>query len=326
MEKLIAPRSLGATTAIAAVFALSSIPAFAQEAAPQDTVTLPATQPAVPAAPAPATTPTIVLPSVDATPQPASPPAAEPAATPPSASEVQTPTQTAQTAEAPAARAERATRATPAGTPRVPTATDAGTARDGTLARGDAPPAVTASPQSDTPAAMPAPAGATAPATGPTSAARATDEDGLSTAGIVGLVAALGVAGAGIAMMLRRRRPAEADYVEEPAEPEPTPAAMADPMALASNPPARLGPSAEALAAGPVPIGDDRQALLDAMVAAQPDEANPFTSRKARLRRARLILQHREHLQMQGKPFDWRTYRPTTRPSNPSPTETLVEA
>jgi hypothetical protein len=53
------------------------------------------------------------------------------------------------------------------------------------------------------------------------------------------------------------------------------------------------------------------------MVDASPDEANPFTSPRSRRKRARLILQHRAHLeQTQGaEPFDWRTYRSTeTRP------------
>ena len=35
----------------------------------------------------------------------------------------------------------------------------------------------------------------------------------------------------------------------------------------------------------------ERQLLLDRMIAAQPDEANPFRSHKARARRARLIMQ-----------------------------------
>jgi hypothetical protein len=36
---------------------------------------------------------------------------------------------------------------------------------------------------------------------------------------------------------------------------------------------------------------EERSALLKRMVEARPDRANPFTDRKARLRRARLILQ-----------------------------------
>lgn len=127
-------------------------------------------------------------------------------------------------------------------------------------------------------------------------------------------------------MMRRRRDNREDDFVDTYSASDPTPAAMADPMALPANPPARLGPSTETLASGPIPIREDRRDLLETMVAAPPDEENPFTSRKARIRRARLILQHREHLQTQGKPFDWRTYRPTTRPSTPSPSEPLVDA
>ena len=36
---------------------------------------------------------------------------------------------------------------------------------------------------------------------------------------------------------------------------------------------------------------EERSALLEKMVAAAPDKANPFTDRKQRLHRARLILQ-----------------------------------
>ena len=36
---------------------------------------------------------------------------------------------------------------------------------------------------------------------------------------------------------------------------------------------------------------EERSALLERMVAARPDKANPFTDRRARLHRARLILQ-----------------------------------
>jgi hypothetical protein len=52
---------------------------------------------------------------------------------------------------------------------------------------------------------------------------------------------------------------------------------------------------------GAVPHGEARLALLDRMVAAAPDEANPFTSVKARRKRARIILQSREVAQ-QGSP------------------------
>ena len=64
---------------------------------------------------------------------------------------------------------------------------------------------------------------------------------------------------------------------------------------------------------------EDRDALLEQMVSAEPDAENPFTSRKGRMRRARLILQAREHEQKQAEaqPFDWRTYQPST--SNPAP-------
>jgi len=39
---------------------------------------------------------------------------------------------------------------------------------------------------------------------------------------------------------------------------------------------------------------DERNAILEEMIDRAPDEENPFTSRKARMRRARLILQGRE--------------------------------
>ncbi|WP_395392016.1 hypothetical protein WBP07_14250 [Novosphingobium sp. BL-8A] len=347
MEKIIAPRSPRAITAIAAVLALAATPALAQEAGtqpaipeaatPAPPVATPPAAPSTPPSAAPAT-PSIVLPTTDAAPQaPApvqTPTVQQPAATLPATPDTEaaapaTPTAVTATAKPVTPRTERVTRATAAhaGPARVPTATDVGTAGDGALARGDAPPPVAAAPRTTGPAAPVA----TAPTPAPTPVSTPAKDNTLPVEGVIGLLAALGVAGAGVAVMLRRRRKEPEEeyvegYVDDFAEPEPSPIAMADPMALPTNPPARLGPSSEALAAGPVPLGDDRRELLEAMVAAEPDEANPFTSRKARMRRARLILQHREHLQTQGKPFDWRTYRPTTRPSNPTPTETLVEA
>lgn len=71
--------------------------------------------------------------------------------------------------------------------------------------------------------------------------------------------------------------------------------------------------------AGPIPRGEARDELLRRMVAAPPDAENPFRSRKARLRRARLILQSLEQKQKDAasEPFDWRTYKPST--SHPAP-------
>ncbi|WP_156841869.1 hypothetical protein [Novosphingobium aquimarinum] len=73
---------------------------------------------------------------------------------------------------------------------------------------------------------------------------------------------------------------------------------------------------------GPVPTGAARADLLNRMVAAAPDESNPFVSPKARRRRARVILQHRAFLQRHSSDarFDWRTYRPTTKSSTPADT------
>ncbi len=70
----------------------------------------------------------------------------------------------------------------------------------------------------------------------------------------------------------------------------------------------------------PVPQSREaRDALLEEMVGAQPDADNPFTSRKARMRRARIILQSREVDQRENaaQPFDWRTYQPST--GDPAP-------
>jgi hypothetical protein len=64
---------------------------------------------------------------------------------------------------------------------------------------------------------------------------------------------------------------------------------------------------------------EERDALLDQMVSAEPDAENPFTSRKGRMRRAKLILQAREYEQKEAEtqPFDWRAFMPST--SDPAP-------
>lgn len=76
-------------------------------------------------------------------------------------------------------------------------------------------------------------------------------------------------------------------------------------------------PTASVMPAGPVPSGAERQALLERMVAAPPDAANPFRTVKARMRRARMILAARKQaLRDQAtEAFDWRTYQPSLKPA-----------
>ena len=97
---------------------------------------------------------------------------------------------------------------------------------------------------------------------------------------------------------------------------EPAPAAVREP-AMILEPPTPVVPTrAPAVALnGPVPTGEAREALLRRMVEAAPDAENPFTSGKARRRRARLILQAREQRQREidRKPFDFRTYQPSNQ-------------
>ncbi|TCM37692.1 hypothetical protein [Novosphingobium sp. ST904] len=333
MEKAHAPRSHVALTAIAAVLAFTSAPAFAQEAvspplpdAAAPTIAVPA-EPAPPPSAVPSAVTTLVLPDLGSEPaaDTPAPPAVEAATpVPVAAVPVAAPAEQAAPAREPTTRQARTTSAATAVTrsppepTRVPTASDAGTARDGALAQGDAAPAPAT--RGDVPATPP-------PAAAPQAANDSPASDRLPVEGIVGLLAALGVAGAGIALMTLRRRQdriepdyASPDYTspDYADEIEAYPATAVHPRGAEIAPPAATAiPAAQ----GPVPLGEDRQALLETMVAAPPDAANPFTSHKARMRRARLILQHREHLQTQGKPFDWRTYRPTTKPSPPSRAE-----
>ncbi len=65
-----------------------------------------------------------------------------------------------------------------------------------------------------------------------------------------------------------------------------------------------------AMPAGPVPTGERRAALLTRMVASRPDAANPFTSPKWRMRRARTLLSNREKMlhEQATRPFDFRDF------------------
>jgi hypothetical protein len=227
----------------------------------------------------------------------------------------------------------------------VPTAADTGTTSDGTLAQGAVPPAAPA----------PARPAATQPVAADPAPAPVENGRGVGAVEIGGILAALGIAGIGIVAMRRRRRDPvseDAEYETEPmapraaSEPVPAPApVMEAALPVAQEAPAYVAPvAAEAprvvaapatprpafagetsttiLAAAPLPeTAEERQELLDRMVAAEPDEGNPFTSRKGRMRRARIQLQHHEHLAEQAPSapptrtdtrFDFRTYRPST--------------
>lgn len=350
------PRSPSAVTAIAAVLALSAIPAAAQEvqsqtapslSLPQDVTTAPATPttPTVtlpPESTAPTNVPTDTTTTAGTAPLPATPqpealtaqqtvvlPDAAPPATPDDAA--------SDPAPAPVqAETRTAARAAPAPTPTrpsVPTAQNNGTAADGALAQGAVPPAA---PAPARPEVAPS-----APVAAQPAPAAATNGNGFPVAEVAGILAALGVAGLGIAAMRRRRSDPvyeEADYAPTPLEPVPAPAPVAEvPPPVVAEPVRReaviSGNSATAiLAASPLPqTAEERYELLDAMAAAEPDEGNPFTSRKGRLRRARLQLQHREREEATGQrsAFDFRTYRPSTKTagtSTPATTREFTEA
>lgn len=341
MRHRTAPRSPRALTAIAAVLALSTFPAAAQEApaaspAPPPTLSLPQDVNTGSPADASRTTaaapaPLVMLPAEAV----ALPPAEVVAAPPPAAASVTTSaaaaSEPASTRQRTATRSSTRTVSAPAAevAPSVPTAPTAGAAADGALAEGAIPPSAPAPARADV-----------APGAQDTVAAPAQSSSELPLAGIAGLLAALGIAGIGVAAMRRRRKEAvydEAPYgdapdgsaAEPPAQPvhepyvplavsapERVPERAMDEQASRPHAPAAAG-AAAVLAAARLPQGaEERRDLLDRMADAPPDEANPFTSRKGRLRRARIQLQHREHLvaerEGQASPFDFRTYSPST--------------
>jgi hypothetical protein len=125
-------------------------------------------------------------------------------------------------------------------------------------------------------------------------------------AGLLALLAAGGLAGAGIMVARSRRRSDDEDDTAE---------SVSQGAVITPATPRESEPIIQrvAIPAGQVPAESEREALLQQRVAADPDEANPFTSPRSRRKRARLILQHRAHLrETQGaEPFDWRTYRST---------------
>lgn len=313
-------RSLCATVAIAATLALGSTTGFAQEAAPVVSVPPAAPAPAITAPPPVSAAPTVAIPPVTVQPTAPQPEAAaaEPAPAPARAEPAPR-----QAAAAPAAGAPAA--ATPADTaPAVPAAVPPESALQTPLDTAEL----------DT--AEPAPV-----IQAPAPAAEA-DTGGLTgeEVGFLALLAAIGLGGiAFLVMGMRRRRRTASEVEVHDYTPEPAVTGLQQPVVMTETPvranpvydvadhpaqPAMASPTmtaprsapteAFAMGSGPFPT-DDRQHLIDRMVAAEPDEANPFTSRKARRRRARLLLQARENGQPgdAAKPFDWRSYEPSRR-------------
>ena len=162
----------------------------------------------------------------------------------------------------------------------------------------------------------------------------------------LGALAALGIVGLGIFATRRRRTILTEDGISAIIEPiDATPAfvtpAVATP-AIVSQPAyatydrdepavdsARTMPGhSVSMPDGPVPTGEARQRLIDRMVDAAPDAANPFTSVKGRRHRARLILQAREAEQQRAGQdgFDWRNHPTLRNRAEPVADRTTVDA
>ncbi|MFY7836495.1 MAG: hypothetical protein ACOVQ0_09475 [Novosphingobium sp.] len=144
----------------------------------------------------------------------------------------------------------------------------------------------------------------------------------------IGVGASILVLGVAVAALHRRRRPYEEDVdFVPPVIVPPGRAEARSPMA------ARMAGVQQPITPRPAvtmptvaPAGmREREALIERMVAAAPDAANPFTSRKARRRRARLIMQSMPDAPaLQPAPTLPRAE--TTRPVHVPVTRTLVDA
>jgi hypothetical protein len=138
-------------------------------------------------------------------------------------------------------------------------------------------------------------------------------EDALLFGGALAGLAALGAV-AYSTLLSRRRR--EEEYLAEQYETaaatasEPNEPYLPDAILPQAQPAVEAAGTPFMMPAGPVPTGAARHELIAQMVAATPDEANPFCSIRARSRRARINLQHREQQLRDAAtaPFDWRNY------------------
>ncbi len=300
-------RSLRATTAIAALLVLGSTPALAQGAQPPLEVppvqTPPAdTPPVAPVADQPATAP-VAAPDVAAPiPSPLAPTTlSDPMVQPAPAAPVQA------VAQRPITPTTTRTHAAQTVGPRTSTAR-AVPITPQPLAPIAATPVV--------PMALAIPSAASKPAAAQSPATAPSNDAAWTLAGLLGIGV---IGGAGVLAMRRRRSVVADDVWEEEAvvDPEPT------------SPKAQPAGSRFRMPAGPVPTGAAREALIARMAEAEPDEANPFTSLKARRRRARMILNARE-IALRDKataPFDWRRYEPfsATEPATPAKRQVKID-
>lgn len=265
--------------AIGASAAFPAIPAFAQDATAADPIIVLPSDP-VTAAPAPA--PAIVLPDPIPVPEPAPAMATANAATVPAE----------RTAPRAAARPARQA----ASRNRAPSVAAAVAPMAATRMRKSE----TAAPVAATVAPVPTePRVAAAPEPAP----RATFIDERALAGILGALGLAAVGGVALVASRRRRErqldePAFESAAFEPEFPEPVALATPEPIYAApavARPAASLartpGSDPVALPAAIPETFEERDALLKSLVAAQPDRANPFTSPRARARRAKLIMQ-----------------------------------
>jgi hypothetical protein len=300
----------GATAAIAAALALSSSPLAAQStgspvadppaAQPQPD------QPAPPVAASPAPAPAVVVP--DVAPPAASGASAQPDVQPSASTTATTTTRRMTTAPAPkttatqttVSRTTSVTHAAPLAAPLI--ANDAASSADTAVGADSALPVDTADaapPVAANPDALARPASGIA-----------------GTMGVIALaLLALIIIFVGF-MFARRRSPVTTETIETPTvthtlagttapAAQPVLASQAEVMAT----PTTLQHRDRAPVRGALPSEgasidlpaqmpesyEERSALLDKMVNAKPDKANPFTDRRARLHRARLIMQSLGH-------------------------------
>ena len=314
---LLTPRR--AATAIAAVLALTATPLVAQEAATAPTDGPIIATPNTVAAPDPA--PVLVIPDVSTIEEPA----AEPVAAPVTRTAAPEP----QARSAPAARTS-----TPAAATSEPVAetAPAGEPLAATSAEAELPPIV---PMDEPTNIQPTPEQAT---------------DITAVLGLI-LVALLGLVLAVFAFAYLRRRRAAIVHADPRARVEterrdlsarPV-ATVAEPFPLAEPVPEMAAPTRTLRnngAAVPLPARlpesyEERSALLQRMIEAKPDRANPFTDRKARMRRARLILQSlgrrfdgaRPWIDLSDYPENWPEFaRQPSAAAAPTPTRELEPA